>query len=469
MFRTVTVLGLTLLVGCGGADTGDGGFGDTCDLAASECSEGLVCDPVLDGEARCATAVRIRGRVLDLADDTAIEGALVQAVDINGAAVGAWGASDSSGAFTLLVPAIRDDDGNPIEGVYTLRAQAAAYQEFPTAIRPALPLDVATAEAGEDGWVIENALTTLGLIGLPGDTSSLGSISGTVQAEFSSGILVVAESATTAKTGFSDSEGLYIVFNVPPGTYNVQGYAAGVQLSPATTTLQPGEAKTDVELAESPQPLSTVSGNVQIVNAPGDSQTSVVLSVESTFVEAAGRGAVPPGLRATEVTGEFSIHNVPDGRYVVLAAFENDGLVRDPDQTIGGTQIVRIEVPGTAEGNTINLPEGFKVTEALAVIAPGADGPEEVLTPTPTFEWEDDSSEDGYELRVLDAFGNEVWSDEIGPVTGSATVTHTYAGPDLQPDMFYQFRTMSFRERSGQRTGISTTEDLKGVFYSPGQ
>ncbi len=67
-------------------------------------------------------------------------------------------------------------------------------------------------------------------------------------------------------------------------------------------------------------------------------------------------------------------------------------------------------------------------------------------------------------LRVFDAFGNEIWSEELGPVSGSATVIHTYAGPALEPGMFYQFRATSFRDKQEGRTGISTTEDLKGVF-----
>jgi hypothetical protein len=211
--------------------------------------------------------------------------------------------------------------------------------------------------------------------------------------------------------------------------------------------------------------LNTVSGNVQIVNAPGDAVTSVVLCVESTFDDLTGLGKVPPGLRVGSVSGTFSIGEVPDGRYVVLAAFENDDLVRDPDQTIGGTEIVRIELPDPALGNDVDLPEGFKVTEALSVVGPGADGPEQVTNLTPTLEWEDDSSEDGYEITVYDAFGTLVWEDEIGPTTGSATVSHTYAGPAIEGGMFYQFRVTSFRERSGERTAISATEDLKGVFF----
>jgi len=156
---------------------------------------------------------------------------------------------------------------------------------------------------------------------------------------------------------------------------------------------------------------------------------------------------------------------VPDGRYVVLAAFENDNLVRDPDLAISGTDVVHITVPDSVLGNMITFSEGFKVTEALNIVRPGADQPEQVSTPTPTFEWEDDSSEDGYILRVFDSFGNEVGSVELPNVTGSATVTHTYAGPALEAGMFYQFRVTSFRDTNDGRSAISQSEDLKGVFY----
>ncbi len=461
----VSTFSFILLCGCGSGGRGGQSDDGTCDPAAPGCAAGLVCNAVINGDARCAAPVAIRGTVLELAVDTPIEGALVQAVDVNGAAVGTSGATDSDGSFALTVPAIRNVDGDPVEGTYTLRAAAAGYQAFPTAIRPALPLDATTAEATEDGWILENSLTTVGLIALPGGTSGLGSISGTVGSEVNAGILIVAKGGDAAYTGFSDSEGLYTIFNVPAGSYTLQGYAADVQLSDTMATLQAGETKTGVDLVESDRPISSVSGNVQIVNAPGGSQTSVVLAVESTFVEAAGRGTVPPGLRIGEVTGAFIIEGVPDGRYVVLAAFENDGLVRDPDQTIGGTRIVRIEVPDPQMGNAVILPEGFKVTGALGVERPGSDGPGEVFTVEPALEWEDDSSEDGYEIRVFDAFGNQVWSDEIGPVSGSAVVSHTYAGPPLEPGMFYQFRCTSFRDRNDERTSISTTEDLMGVFF----
>jgi hypothetical protein len=108
---------------------------------------------------------------------------------------------------------------------------------------------------------------------------------------------------------------------------------------------------------------------------------------------------------------------------------------------------------------------GFKITGALDVVGPGAKDPE-VVKGDVTFEWADDSSEDGYELTVLDTFGNEVWKDtEVPRVTGSASVTLAYGGPALTAG-YYQFRAVSWRsdKKSMARTYISATEDLKGVF-----
>jgi hypothetical protein len=388
--------------------------------------------------------------------------------------VGTSAQTDSEGAYEIMVPAMRDENGDPIDSSYTLRTQADGFQSFPTAIRPALPLDAETAvidSAEADGGaagtrlIIENPLTTIKLIALPGDTSQFGSISGMIHAELNAGLLVVADGSDAALVGFSDSEGRYTIFNVPAGTYAVNAYAAGVQLDPVATTLEAMEMKSDVDLTEVDRALNSVSGSVQIVNAPGGSLTSVVLAVESTFMELTARGEVPPGLRVGDISGAFTIDSVPDGDYVLLAAFENDDLVRDPDESISGTQIVHVTVPDPDLGNHLTFSQGFKITEALAVIEPGADGPEEITTATPTLVWADDSSEDGYEISVFDAFGNLVWNTELGSVSGSATVSLTYAGPPLEIGMFYQFKVTSFRERNGPRTAISTTEDLRGVFY----
>jgi hypothetical protein len=140
----------------------------------------------------------------------------------------------------------------------------------------------------------------------------------------------------------------------------------------------------------------------------------------------------------------------------VLAAFENDGLVRDPDTSIGGTEIVHIVV----QGGDQPLSQSFKVTGALNVVSPGA-SELETVTGVPTFVWEDDSSEDMYELRLFDALGNLIWENTMVPsVSGSKDVTLDYGGTALSPGMIYQFRATAIKDM----VPISATEDLKGVF-----
>jgi hypothetical protein len=336
----------------------------------------------------------------------------------------------------------------------TLRADAASYLTFPRAPRAAIPihLDEATGDiANGDEPEIENALTEVGLIPLA-DSDGLGSVSGRVDSERPGGALIVVAGAT----GIADSDGHYVVYNVPAGSAEVRGYLPGVNLEAQEVAVEAGGEVTAVDLDEVSEATAVVSGSVQIVNAPGGSETSVILVLEDTFNELTLRGETPPGLRMANVSGAFAIESVPDGDYVALAAFENDGLVRDPDTSIGGTEIVHLSV----RGEDVTLAEGFKVTEALGVVAPGADGIDAV-SGTPTFEWDDDSSEDTYTVTLFDALGTQLWEQDgiVGP-NGNAPATVEYDGPALTSGMYYQFRAVSIKDG----VPISSTEDLKGVF-----
>ena len=407
-----------------------------------------------NGQTGCFAPVSIKGKVVVANDPaTPIAGAHVVARDDNGAAAANVAITATDGTYSLTVPAPRDANGLPVSTHYTLRADASGYETFPSGLRVALPIDVNTA-AGTP-LAVENAATTIGLFRLAG--TGFGSISGTVKAENPGGVLVVADDGTAHQSGISDKQGTYTIFNLLAGAYDVRGYAGGLNLAPAQAAVTASSETKGIDLSFATPALGAVNGNVSIVNAPGGSVTSIVLAVESTFNENLARGEVPRGLRAGDVSGAFTLSGVPDGRYVILAAFENDKLVRDPDTSLGNTATLHVTVAGASldAGN-------FKITEAIAVVAPGAAAADVISSP-PTFEWADDSSEDHYEVHVFDTFGTEIWGDANVPSPkGGMTVSAVYGGPALASGQYYQFRATSMKGT----LPLTRTEDLLGVFVA---
>lgn len=219
--------------------------------------------------------------------------------------------------------------------------------------------------------------------------------------------------------------------------------------------MKAGAVTAGVDLTASGEATAVVSGKIEIVNPGMGKDTSIIFVVDETFNPNAARGEAPPGLRVYPVAGDFTLTGIPDDNHVVLAAFENDFLVRDPDTSPGGTSIVRI----TVEGGDVAISESFKVTGALDVVSPDD---EEVVSGTPVLVWNDDSGEDHYEVRVFDTYGNLVWEkSDVPGVSGEKEVQVTYEGPARQSGLLYQFRALAIKQGG---TPISITEDLRGVF-----
>lgn len=427
--------------------------------AQTGCPEKQVCEQVEGGTPACFAPITVEGRVVKAVDAKAgIANARVVARDINGAMASLHVAiSGADGVYKLSFPATRKADGTPTVGKFTLRADALGYATFPSGVRVALPVDTAQVVKQPDGsFLVKNASTEIGLDAI--DPAGRGTITGVVKASTPAGTLVVAGTAD-ASSGIADRDGTFAIFNVPAGDQPVSGYLQGLQLKPTTAKVVAGAETKDVQLLADPGALATVSGDVSFVNA-GSSSTSIVLVVDATYNKNLQRGEVPKGLRTEVSGGKYSFTGVPAGKYVVLAAFENDGLVRDPDTSIGGTATQFITVANAAVSVT-----SFKITGALAVTSPGATGPEQTSA-KPTFTWEDDSSEDGYEVVVYDTLGKEIWRKaDIASVSGAKVVTQAYEGATaLEPGKYYQFRAYSWRTKGGGKTYISATEDLKGVF-----
>lgn len=446
------------------AATACGGDDGTCDAVANTgCDDGLVCEVVTGGSPTCFAPMLVRGDVFDLTDDGAIESARVVALDVNGSPVSSVAVTAVDGSYELRIPTERNADGVPVGANLTLRADAAGYQSFPSGIRQPIPIDTNTASRDGERYVVDSALTSVGL--LPITAPGTGSLSGRVEvAPASNGILVVAETGNTPGSGYSaiaDTDGNYKIFNLPAGDYTVRAYALGANYTPATITLAEA-ASQRVDLSLSETGASNVSGTVNLVE--GAPPTSVILVVASTFDDLLARGETPPGLRAPapgivpNIENAWTISGVPEGRYVALAAFENDGAVRD--QSGGGnTALVFIDV---VAGQNLDIVDGFKVTEAISLVSPGATTPEPVTT-APTLTWDRDSSAKDYHVQVFDALGNVAMDAHT---RDGAIVSLPYTGP-LVPGMYYQLRVTSFDDANPTPNAIAKTEDLRGVFFVP--
>jgi len=433
----------------------------SCDpVAQTGCSDGKVCEEVTAGMPACFAPVEVHGKVFDQATGAAIAGAQVVALDVNGSALSDVAVTGTDGTYKLAVPSERAADGTPSPLSLTLRADAAGYVAFPGGVRTALPVDTASAAMQSGAYVVQSSLTDIALQPQPAGTAA-GSIKGKVDvADDHPGVLVVAENNGKGFVAIADRSGNYVIDDLADGGYTVSAYAKGHVYGSAQANVSAGAAATaDLHLTQD-QP-GTLTGTADIVaTSGGGSMTSIVVMVESTFDATTGRGVVVPALRAPDpgtapnVSGAFTITGVPPGKYVVLAAFENDGLVRDPDTCIAGTDIVHVQV---AAGQTVAAPQTFKVTGAITITGPGVDGPEAV-TAAPMLAWTAYPSTGSYTVHVYDSFGTDVWT-----MTGITGTSVQYAGP-LEAGAFYQFHVFAIKIGGGN-CPISSSEDLRGVFY----
>jgi hypothetical protein len=388
------------------------------------------------------------------------------------------GVTGAAGAYALSVRAARDASGRPVSATVTLRADAQGYQTFPGGIRPALPIDLSTAALTGGRWEVKGPLTALELLPLAG--GGFAALHGTAARPSSGQAPLVVATPTgggAPGTAIADLDGSYTIFNLAPATsYQVAAYARGVNFTAANVaTLDPLTSATVARLDVSGPATASIAGNL-IFNNGASPPMQVTLVVDATYLATLDRGESPPGLTADVSTGAggYVLSGVPNGRWVVLAAFGHDGKVRDVSGG-GNTAAPRVTVSSDALQGT---PPGFKIIPAVALdaiggVAVGADPVVMVSTATPQLRWTKgsvDSSSKTYRVQVFDAFGGTVWSQDV---TSDAPLT--YAGPALVADRPYQLRILALAQTPAELladpttvTQDSQTEDVLGVFvYRP--
>ena len=284
---------------------------------------GLYCEPVGGAGSACFAPVLVRGTVADptTVTTTLLAGARVVGLDASRAPVSSVGVTAAGGAYELKVRAARDAAGRPVASAITLRADAQGYQTFPGGVRPALPIDLSTAAQVGGSWVVSGPLTALQLLPLTGGGTAR--IEGTVpRVPTIAAPLVVAEpvGGGPGVTGIADRDGSYAIFNLALGTpYVVKAYARGANY-PAVTTAPLSAIQTTVSLAGPAPTGAPVSGDL-IFNRSANPDVDVTLVVESTYLTTLDRGESPPGLTVHGSGNGYAFTGVPDGTYVVLAAF----------------------------------------------------------------------------------------------------------------------------------------------------
>ncbi|HQM84858.1 MAG TPA: hypothetical protein PLD55_09285 [bacterium] len=437
----------------------------SCDPEATEPCEGeKVCEPVFEEtNYGCFPRLRVSGKVFNLESEMyePVEGATVVGMFTSGISTDTI-LTDSLGNYEFFVRMLRNNMGLPVtKEALTLSVSAMGFEQVPGILRPSLPITFENVSCSDSMCNIHSGFLSIGLY--PLDDSVLRyKINGKIS-EKKGGVLIIAEfDFSPCPLAYTDENGEFSIFNVPAGDYSLRAYVKDKNYSTETVTVVDKDID-GVELDLLETPLSTLSGSVNIVNAPGGSKTSIVLIPASTFIESFSKGILAPGLRAPDygiepnVSGNYTITGIPDGKYYVLAAFENDLLVRDPDPNIAGTQILKVTFP--ADGPVYDISIGnFKVTEAIPIIFPGAEGPELISEP-PLFQWERDASATKYIVNVYTAQGTVQWTKEV-PKTDDAVMSVQYDGPALKG--FYQWIVVSYKNTAP----ISMSEDLLGIFYT---
>lgn len=429
------------------------------------CDDDYVCETVVDETLLgCFPPIKVNGYVFNMDADISepVEGAFVVGM-LSGSGVSSDRiTTDSAGNYSILLRLKRDNRALPSnEDALHLSVAAMNFEAYPGLLRPSLPITFDNVYCRETGCFVQSGFTSVGLYPLD-DSVIRYSIIGEIS-EKKGGVLIIAEcDVAPCPTAYSDKEGAFSILNVPVGTYSVKAYTAGQNYS--TVAVEVVDRDIDAVLLElNDSPLSTLSGSINIVNAPGGLMSSVVLMPAVTFIESFAKGMIAPGLRAPDpgiapnITSDYTIAGIPDGDYYVLAAFENDFLVRDPDPNIAGTQILKVTFPDVTNNYDITI-GNFKITEAIEIIFPGANKPEQIFE-NPTFSWKRDASATHYIVTVYSSQGVTVWEKRVEK-TASETLTLLYDGTPFRG--FYQWVVVSYKSDAP----ISMSEDLKGIFFT---
>jgi hypothetical protein len=323
----------------------------------------------------------------------------------------------------------------------------------------------ASAEGSPLPYAIIGDLTTAAEIQLTplADTETLGWITGkALDIDGTTGVanaLVVASGlADDWYTTATDTDGSYVLFNVPEGGADVTALRGGHNFSQVPATVLAGQGTDNIDIP-SVEAHGELSGMVQFL-------AIVTSNVDVTLLHSE-TGEVIPGLRAFTVNQRYEFDNLPDGTFDAIASLETDNLVLDPDH------VAKFGVPQVTVSAGVASPDplDFAVTGAVQLVTP--ENFEELPINALTFRWNAYPSTKNYILELINENGDVIWGGNAPGVNNYTvgTATQVTLAPEWTSEPLVEGKLYRVRVYAAVDTItdpfyklISASEDLLGVF-----
>lgn len=326
---------------------------------------------------------------------------------------------------------------------YYLNVSAQGYRSSPPPNGAAVPFEV-----GDTGS------TNYQFIELKKDSMAVncGTISGNIKSttnDIVQGCLAIAirQGDSITSSGFSGPDGVYILYNVPEGTYDMEAHLEGWYQTNPVIDIQvtAGTITPDVDIEIAAVQGGSLQGRITFLA----SQNSVC---DITLTHPVSHGAIP-GLNTFMLGNQtYFLDSIPPGTYIPWASYKNDGYVMDPDR------IQKFGLPITTfllgdSTKTLN----FCVTDAIPIISPTNHPdtliPVMIFTTTPTFIWEIYPSSHEYIVGVYNTYGELIW----GGYDTSANVLHPFLDSKTDTVVF------NFDRLSNGRTQVGTCVSMESM------
>lgn len=302
---------------------------------------------------------------------------------------------------------------------------------------------------------------------------STGSISGTVTAGATgtADVLIVATrpSDSAAFSSVSGPGGVFVLYNVPAGSYNISCYIEGYsQIADTSVTVTAGSGIAGISLHLAACTNTRLTGQITFL-------ASQNAQVDITLVHPVTRDAIPGLDTISDANKNYSLSGIPAGTFLAWASYRNDGYVVDPDWIFkNGLPYVTFTAIDTIK--TLD----FSVTDAITIVSPtnptDSVYPIAVATVSPVFSWLKYSGAHEYIIEVFNSSGDRIW----GGYDTAGTVLHTQIGQQDTSAMFnfdgsatdslhdgesYRWKIYADNDATLNVQGlISSSEDLRGLF-----